>query len=246
MFKTIIIFLSALFCFWTIQGQTKLPTRDSVYVFWQTEYQLEAGDYKNTGGYKGVYAEIALWTVLDLPGKTEVLTPKQMKFYIAPVCNRYRSYADKKDKVLFATNAIYFDILELSARSARVKLANLQDSAVSAEALSNVFKKIVLEMHEDRLRMTRKFHKEMLRDDKEGTLTTWQEKLKQELNNTAQWATRPIDCYRFLQNHPLEKDYIEELNSNAVLLSDNYEMVLGRAAWHAEFCQISRLKLIQQ
>lgn len=113
---------------------------------------------------------------------------------------------------------------------------------MSTEMLSKTFKAIVREMHENRLRMNRAFHKELFRDTKENALKTWQQKLQQELDNTAKWATQPTDCYRFLQNHPLEKDYMEDVNSNAVLLGDKWEQVLGRDTWHGEFCQISRLR----
>lgn len=226
----------------TVSAQSGLATRDSVYIFWQPENRLVLGDYKCSPAYGGVHAEVALWSVLDLPVGTERLSPKQMKVAIAPVCHQRLSYADTADADRLAYGNVLFDILEVSARKARMKLSQLPDSVMSTAALSETVKTIVREMHEDRLRTNRKFHKEMFRDKKKDALTNWQQKLKQDLDSTAEWATRPIDCYRFLQNHPLEEGYTEDLNSNAVVLSDHYEKVLGRDTWHAEFCQISRLR----
>lgn len=190
---------------------------------------------------KGVYAELALWTALDLPQNTPALAPKQMKAYIAPVCALFRSYADTNDTVGIALDNIYFDILELCARKARVKLGKLPDSLMAIADLSKAFRQIVREMHEDRLRMNRKFHREMFRDENPKALETWQKMLSEELSKTAKWCTQPVECYRFLQNTPLEKDYSENLGSNALLLGTT-EQVLPRDTWHAEFCQVSRFR----
>ncbi len=150
------------------------------------------------------------------------------------------SRANKNDSSQIAIDNIYFDILELSAREARLKLSNLPDSAMKVKDLSETFKAIVREMHENRLRMNRKFIRE-LREKKVGTLQSWQQKLNQDLGRREKWATQPAECYRFLQNHPIEAGYSEDLNSNAVLLNKT-EQVLGRDTWHAEFCQMSRFR----
>lgn len=236
---TFIIFICCLLT-WKGSAQTQFPTSDSILVFWQPENHIGYEDYRYPSPVNDIYAEIALWTVLDLPQNAEVLRPHQMKIYIAPVCNRYMSRANKNDSSQIAIDNIYFDILELSAREARLKLSNLPDSAMKVKDLSETFKAIVREMHENRLRMNRKFIRE-LREKKVGTLQSWQQKLNQDLGRREKWATQPAECYRFLQNHPIEAGYSEDLNSNAVLLNKT-EQVLGRDTWHAEFCQMSRFR----
>lgn len=228
-------------CFWTssIFCQSDLLNQESVYLFWQNGSRITFNDYKvqNTG----VHAELALWTVLDLPQNISELRPNLMKFYIAPVCVRQMSRAETNDSILIAVDNIYFDILELSARSARAKLNSLPDSLMSTTELSKKFMFIVQEMHENRLRMNRKFYNEMFRNKKENALKKWQKMLTDDLNFTAKWSTQLVDCQRFLQNIPIESGYQEDVHSNAILLDIN-EQVLSRNIWHAEFCQISRFR----
>lgn len=219
-------------------GQTVYSTQDSLLLFWQSQNQIAYNDYKLPVTSGGIHAEIALWTVLDLPLNIQKLHPSQMRVYLAPVCHRLYSRADTNDVSKIAVDNILFDILEVSAREARIKIANLPDSVMDAIALSETFKAIVLTMHENRLRMIRAFKKEY-RLNKEKAVHDWQHKLKQDIGTTVEWATKPVECYRFILNQPLAENYSEDLNSNAKLLH-TYEQVLGRATWHAEFCQISR------
>lgn len=228
-------------CFWTsiLFCQSDLLNQDSDYLFWQNGSRITFDDYKVQ--HTGVHAELALWTVLDLPQNTSEMRPTQMRFYIAPVCARLMSRAETNDSLLIAVDNIYFDILELSARSARAKLYSLPDSLMSTTELSKKFMLIVQEMHENRLRMNRKFYNDMFRNKKENALKNWQKMLTDDLSFTTKWSTPLVDCHRFLQNIPIESGFEEDIHSNAPLLDIN-EQVLSRNIWHAEFCQISRFK----
>lgn len=228
-------------CFWTsiLFCQSVILNQGQEYLFWQNGSRITFDDYKVQ--HTGVHAELALWTVLDLPQNISKVRPTQMRFYIAPVCDRLMSRAETNDSLLIAVDNIYFDILELSARSARAKLYSLPDSLMSTTELSKKFMLIVQEMHENRLRMNRKFYNDMLRNKKENALKNWQKMLTDDLSFTKKWSTPLVDCHRFLQKIPIESGFEEDIHSNAILLDIN-EQVLSRNIWHAEFCQISRFK----
>ena len=65
---------------------------------------------------------------------------------------------------------------------------------MSKTELSKKFMFIVQEMHENRLRMNRKFYNEMFRNKKENALKKWQKMLTDDLNFTAKWSTQLVDC----------------------------------------------------
>lgn len=222
-------------------SQIPYPGMDSIYLFWQSDRKITFEEYQGTNISNDVFGAIALWSVLDLPEHQTILKPGQAKVYFAPVFIRDKSRASTNDSIKIAIDNIYFDILELSARKARMKYSLLPDSVIYMEELSKLFQCIVKEMHENRLKMIRKFHREVFRDHKENGLLSWKFYLEQELENSTKWTTQSDDCKRFLQNCPIVKGYVEDEKSNPLLLF-NYEQVLGRSCWHSEFCQISRFR----
>lgn len=227
-----------------VLGQSNYKTTDSVYLFWQEGVRIKYQDYKGPSFPNNipVVAEVAIWTALDLPAKRVQTTENSMHFYIAALADRYRSHADLNDSAVIAIDNLYFDVAEICARDARKKISALPDSLKNSPEISAVFKTIVKEMHEKRLRMNRKFYREYYREKNKAALFKWRAELDAELKNTAEWATKPIDCHRFIIGVPLEKYYLEDLNSNPRVLLDRYEQVLAPDTWHAGFNQVSRLR----
>lgn len=223
-------------------AQSTYPTRDSTYIFWQPNLKIQFTDYKAAphSATKPTIATVALWTALDLPEEKD--SEKQVKFYLAPVFDRSSSSTITDDSIKIAMQNTYLDICEIWARWARKKLNKLQDSITQADTLSKVFSKIIYEMNEHRLRMYRKYYKEVFRENKENAFTEWRDTINKKLADTKEWATKPEECYRFISNKPLEEGYREDTKSNPPTLDGVYEHVLQRDTWHWDFPQITRHK----
>ncbi len=242
-----IIFVWSMFCNWPSAAfaQPVYPTQDSTYIFWQQDVKITSADYKAAphSATKPAIATVALWTVMDLPKETK---KKQVKVYLAPVFDRSISSTITNDSVEIAKQNIYLDFCEIWARWAREKFNKVQDSIKQPDSLSLAFSKIVYEMNEHRLRMYRKYHKDVFRENKKDAFVEWRETINKQLEDTKKWATQPEECYRFITNKPIEEGYLEDPKSNPQVLDGIYEHVLQRDTWHWEFPQISRNKPIKK
>lgn len=227
-----------------IAGQTAIQIKDSAYVFWRDGIAIKYEDYKGPSfpNTIPVIAEIAIWTALDIPDSDEShFLP--VRFYIAPVFDRSTSHADTNDQALIDVNNIYFNIGEICARTARKKMSVVLDTLKSNADVSTSFKTIVKEMHEQRLRLNRKFYREYFRNKNPNAINIWNSQTNDELKMLSKWATTYTDIQRFICTVPLEKSYKEDLSCNPKLLRDKYEQTLSPNTWHAGFNQISRFDI---
>ena len=224
-----------------LAGQTAIQVNDSTYLFWRDGITIKYEDYKGPSfpNTIPVIAEIAIWTALDIPDSAEShYLP--VRFYIAPVFDRGNSHADTNDQALIDVNNIYFNISELCARTARKKMSSVLDSLKLSTDVSTSFKTMVKEMHEQRLRLNRKFYREYFRNKNPNAINIWNSQTNYELKMLSKWATTSIDIQRFINAAPLESSYKEDLSCNPKLLQAKYEQTLPPDTWHAGYNQISR------
>jgi hypothetical protein len=239
--KSQILYILIFFGILRVAGQTAIQIKDSTYIFWSDGIEIKYEDYKGPTfpNTIPVIAEIAIWTALDIPDSDE--SPfLPILFYIAPVFDRSTSHADTNDQALIDVNNIYFNISEICARTARKKMSTALDTLKLNADVSTSFKTIVKEMHEQRLRLNRKFHREYFRDKNPNAINIWNTQTNDELKMLFNWATTSTDIQRFMYAVPLEKSYKEDLSCNPKLLHDKYEQTLSPNTWHAGFNQISR------
>ena len=222
-------------------AQSSLPLKDSTYLFWQPELKISASDYKAApnSATKPAIAIVAIWAVMDLPKEP---TGKQPKIYIAPVFDRSFSSTITSDPVDISKENVYFDMCEIWARWAREKMSAIQDSITNTDSLSNAFIAVIKEMNEHRLRMYRKYTREVFREKKENAFDEWTQTINKTLADTKVWSTKPEECSRFKANKPIEEGYTEDPRSNPPVFGDTYEQVLQNDTWHGIFSQITRNK----
>lgn len=227
-----------------LAGQSAIKITDSTHIFWREGVTIKYEDYRGPSfpNTIPVIAEIAIWTALDRPANDQNLF-LPVHFYISPVFDRSSSHADTHDPALIAVNNIYFSISELCARKARKKMIAALDTLQLSSNVSAIFKNVVKEMHEQRLLLNRKFHREYFKNKNQDAITQWNSQLNNELKLLSKWSTSFTDIQRFMNSAPLEKSYKEDLSCNPKLLGDKYEQVLSPDSWHAGYNQISRFTL---
>lgn len=241
--KLLLIFFLLLACFGS-NSQSIKQLEDSTYIFWQPGISIGYKDYKGPSFPNGliVVPEIAIWSALDLPENVEYKLDR-IRFHIAPVFDKYLSHADTNDKQLIGVGSVHFNIAEICARKARTMLVAALDTVSSYTSASSVFKSVIIQMHEERLRMNRKFYWEYFKNKNTQSLIVWTNQLNEELKNTSGSATRVIDHLRFIKMSPLEKGYKEDLSCNPTVIKDKYEQTLTPCTWHAGFNQVSRFSM---
>lgn len=216
----VLIFL-IVFSFFTSQtkAQSKSFNETSTHLFWQPERVLQKSDFQGSGSrfakhnqyckdynwcsmaFLGIYAQ------LDIP-KNERNRGKLLEIaYFVPVFDKKASYILKKDSVGVKQQQIIFDIYELSARFARKKLKQYQDSLSGYGSASLLFKTVEMDATVYRNEMLTDYTQTLYLYKIDGAYTFWRQKIDAILNQTKQYATTPDDCRRALTQKPLSKKY---------------------------------------
>jgi hypothetical protein len=216
--KAILTSLLLIFKF-SVFGQTFPVFEDSTHIFWQPNTTIKFTDYKlqtppqalidNMEKYKfSAAASVGLWSILDTPKKVKDRNIKFEKVYIVPAFDKFGSCAKENDSIQIKIQNTYLDIAELSARWARKELRTIQDSTKATGTLTIIYESIRVKMQNKRKEFGGAFTKEVLIDKQEGAYMKWRNLIEELLEKTKEWATSPVECYRFVAKKPIEKGYI--------------------------------------
>lgn len=201
-------------------GQTEhIPTESQRHIFWQAERVLTEKDFQGNGTENPklvqyceeldlcVLASTGVFAALDIPKKKRKRGELIEKAYFAPAFEKSTSYIIKLDSTGIAKQKVVFDIFELSARFARQQLRQLQDSIGEYGIISLMFKSVEARAIEMRTSLIDLYTKDIYIDKKTGAFELWREKVDKMLADSKEFATKPEDCYRFVKNAPIDKNY---------------------------------------
>jgi hypothetical protein len=131
------------------------------------------------------------------------------KAYFVPAFQKSNSYILKLDSTGIDKQKIIFDIYEVTARFARQRLAHLQDSLGGGYGIvTKYFKSVNVKATEMKTSLINAYTKDIYVDKRVGAYEEWRKKIDTQLAASDKFATKPKDCYRFINNEPIDEDYI--------------------------------------
>ncbi len=219
--KLKLLFLSLLASANISIGQTTFPTESDNYVYWQPNRGLKVEDFQGDGTINADFvkycndfnlctvASLGLFSVLDVPKKKTQRGKFKEKVYFVPAFQKSNSYILKLDSTGIDKQKIIFDMYEVSARWARQRLAHLQDSLGGEYGIvTKYFKSVNVKATEMKTAFVNAYTKDIYVDKRVGAYEEWRGKIDTLLTASDQYATKPKDCYRFINNEPIDEEYI--------------------------------------
>lgn len=200
-------------------GQSTFPTRNTTHIFWQPQNAPKIDDYLGTPDSlllakikdKNIHSSAALgiWAVLDVPKSNRDKKRKFEKIYFVPAFDNNKSFLGIKDSTELAIHNLTFDLCEVWARWARKKLFEIKTETNLIGAMSIYFKTIEQEMNANRLNAQRTYFQEVVVTRNTEAYLKWKKFVEDSFIKYKDFATSPEECYRFIKNEPIEKDYIK-------------------------------------
>lgn len=205
-----------------LYSQQEYPTETRTHVFWQKSRVLSQDDfggpnptdpklisYCDTLGMCSM-AYVGLYSVLDVPKKKSKQGELMDLVYFAPAFDKSKSYIIGEDSLGYQAQKLVFDIKEITARKARMELQVFRDSMPNTFGVNWTFYKSAEAKAIDfeHLMMQSFIHDVYLNNDVNvDGLKKWEDTVKEFLNKTEEYATKPEECYRFVINEPFVKGY---------------------------------------
>lgn len=208
-----------LFCLFSIRGkaQSEPATRNSAYIFWQPGVEIRLTDYQDTIHHitrrmNEVYgmdwnANIGIRSAVDLPRKKKERRKKpEIAYFGAVFCRNCSSYLTE-DSTQLKHDRIFFDIAELCTRKARKEMESIS-RIIPAFGVKSIFlQTITNEMNELLFDIIGAYRREVLAEKKEGAYEEWAKIIADLLRATREYATKPEDCIRLLNNEAMGNGY---------------------------------------
>jgi hypothetical protein len=102
---------------------------------------------------------------------------------------------------------LLFDMAEVCVRSARKELLELQNKMKADNTYTVHFTTIKNKWDEEMRSFFSTVIREVLIEKKDSAYIGWRQTVNEVLQQTESYTTKPEDCYRFVLNKPIEKDY---------------------------------------
>lgn len=200
-------------------SQKAAPTETNNYLFWHQSRPLQPSDFKGSGSrflkhneYCNKYnmctmAFVGIFSTLDVPTKVSNRGKLMEKYYFVPVFEKSSSYILKKDTAGVKKQQIIYDIYEISARFARKKMKQYQDSLEGYGSATLVFKTVEADAAQFRTELVNAYTTDLYANKNENSYDLWRERINILLTNTEKYATKDEDYLRALKKQPLSKKY---------------------------------------
>jgi hypothetical protein len=195
-------------------AQTEYITENEKDIYWQPNTQIDFSDYQSQSDtdcvkYNEKYgvkmsSSIGFRGVVDVPKRKG---KKFDKFYLAPVFCKNCSCILSEDSLSLKVDKILFDMAEVCTRNARKELLELQNKMQADNTYTMFFTSIKNKWDEEMRSFFSTVIREVLIEKKDSAYIGWRQTVDEVLQQTESYATKPEDCYRFVLNRPIEKDY---------------------------------------
>lgn len=198
-----------------LNAQSSYTTSDENNIYWQPDTKINFSNYQCHSDSECVKlhekygikmcSSIGIRGVVDIPKRKG----KFDKFYLAPVFCKNCSCILVEDSMNLKIDKLMFDMAEACARGARKELIELQNK-MHADNTNLMFFTSIRNSWDERMRdFFGTVSREVLVEKKDSAYVGWRKTVDLLLKQTESFATKPEDCYRFILNKPLEKNYIE-------------------------------------
>ncbi|MGG7036608.1 MAG: hypothetical protein ACI7YS_15635 [Flavobacterium sp.] len=209
-----ILSTNSIFC------QTNQRLEDSVHIYWQPNIKLKNSDFKSDGRKEEnaekycekiklcACAATNFNVIIDIPKNKKKRKKLFEKIYLVPVLEKTKSYNLTKDTIGLLRQKIVFDIEEWTTRYIRKEI----------EKTTSLFEKkygsiitwhntIIREAKEKREKLIHDYTLYVYLEPKDNAYENWRLKIDKLLEETKEYATKPEDCIRFIQQKPLDEEY---------------------------------------
>jgi len=189
------------------------------FLYWQPDTKIQFTDYQRQPdssdlnmmtrhGTKSM-ANVQIHSILDYPKKTRKLKYLKEQWYFAPIFCKKCSPIMQEDSIDLLHAQVYFDIAEYCCRVTRKKIAELEKQNYGNGFIGALFPRLVDDMYKLMGEMFGSFGKEVLIDKKPGAYEEWRKSVNEMLEMTKNYATKPIECQRFINEKPYSDEYKE-------------------------------------
>ena len=206
-----------LFCIYvlTATAQTECATEDASNIYWQPHHNINFSDFQSDDkddcikfnekfGLK-MSSNIALRGIVDIPKKKN--SGKYDKLYLAPVFCRGCSCKLDEDSLDLKVSQLLFDLAELSARQIRKELFNLQEQ-INVDNINSMFYTTSKNKWEKIMHGSwATIFREIYIEKKDRSYESWRQMVDELMEQDKDFQTTAEECYRFVMNEPLKRDY---------------------------------------
>jgi hypothetical protein len=203
-------------------SQTIERFEDSIHIYWQPKIKLSNEDFKFDGRNEinaekycekiKLCASVAtdFNVIIDVPKTKKLQNKLNEKIYFVPVLDKMKSYNLTKDTIGILRQKVIFDIEELATRYARQQLekttTQFEKKYGSIITWHNI---IIKEAKKMRAKLIDQYTLDVYLEPKTNAYEEWRIKINKLLDELKEFSTKPQDCIRFINQKPLEEDYVQ-------------------------------------
>jgi|BioPla2DNA2_1021312.scaffolds.fasta_scaffold14313_5 hypothetical protein len=189
------------------------------FLYWQPNIKIQFSDYQRKPdssdfimmtkhGTKSM-ANVQIHAILDYPIKARKIKYLKEQWYLAPVFCKKCSPVIQEDSIDLLHAQVCFDIAEYCARVTRKKISELEKQNYGNGFIAALFPRLVADMYKLMGEMFGSFGSEVLIDKKPDSYKDWRKSVNEMLELTKDYATKPIECQRLINDKPYSGEYKE-------------------------------------
>jgi hypothetical protein len=211
---SIIVFLNLIFNFVFTQ-ESRLETEK--FLYWQTDTRLQFSDYQRSADSSDIaemnkydtksLANIQIHSILDYPKKARKIKTLKEQWYLTPAFCKKCSPLIMQDSIELLQDQVFFDIAEYCTRATRIRIAELEKQNYGNSFIGAAFPGLIDKMYEMMREMFGSFGRAVIIEKKPGAYEEWRKSIDEMLEETKDYATRSIDCQRFINDKPFSDEY---------------------------------------
>ncbi len=199
------------------RGQSESPPTDARYLIWQPDVEITFSDYTIAPDAKakdlsarhgiGTVSVIELLRIVDIPKRKRDLKDHPERWYIAPAFCRKCSSLTSEDPTGLKHDRLYFDLSELAARYARMRMDSLYAQDPADNFASIWLETVCSDADEMMHRMFNTYGREVVLTRSDSAYASWRTFTDEMLAMRPDNTTKAEDRQRFMSGSPLSQDY---------------------------------------
>lgn len=187
------------------------------FIYWQTGVKLHFEDYQKEIDSsamiimdrhgENLLSNIQIHAILDYSKKPRKIKKLKEQWYIAPVFCKKCSPIKEKDSLELLHENLYYDIAEYCSHRTRKMIAELEEKDMRYGFIASMFPGLINNMYNYMGEMFSSSGTEILIDKRPGAYEDWRKTVDELLEMTKEYATKSIDCKRFINDKPFSDEY---------------------------------------
>lgn len=216
-----------LFISFVLQISSQEYDETVTHLFWTKDRLLTQYDFQGNGSFYDkskllcdslnmcCVAYVGVYSVIDIPKNKKDRGKLLEKVYFVPMFEKTTSYIiENSSSSEIEKQQIIFDIYELSARSARKKLIELQQQTDSINQgstygiLSTMFTTIKDNTKNMRDQLINEYTEDVYIQKRKNSFNEWRASIDEKLKESEEYQTTEEDRHRAFSGKPIDKKYI--------------------------------------